>query len=137
MANKIVFEDYSIKVKAAIDERIDIALEECAGELESAVKRNTRVDTGQLKNSWTHRVNTATHTAVIGSPLENAILEEFGTGEHALNGNGRQGGWRYQDARGNWHYTTGKTPQRAFHRAYTGLKNKIISYIQNSFKGLK
>ena len=77
----VVFEDNSIKVKAAIDKRINIALEECAGELESAAKRNTRVSSsggGGTKNNWRHRVDSGKHEAIIGNPLENAIWEEFG-----------------------------------------------------------
>lgn len=132
--SNIVFEDYTIKVKAAIDDRIDAVLEECAGELESQVKRNIRVDTGKTKNSFRHVVTN--HKATIGSSDENSIWEEFGTGEHALQGNGRKGGWSYKDEKGEWHFTHGKKPSRAFWNAYTVLKNKIINHIQNSLKGL-
>ena len=135
MAN-VVFEDYKIQVQNAIDSNINAVLEECAGEIESQVKRNTRVDTGKTKNSFQHKVVDSEHTAYIGSNYENAIWEEFGTGEYALQGNGRKGGWAYKDAKGDWHYTTGKKPSRAFFKAYTSLKNKIISRIQNALKGL-
>ena len=131
----VVFEDYTIEVQGAIDDKINAVLEECAGEMESAVKRNSRVDTGKTKNSFQHAVDNATHTAVIGSNDENAIWEEFGTGEYALQG-GRKGGWAYKDAKGEWHFTYGKKPSRAFWKAYTALKSKIINYIQNAFKGL-
>ena len=123
MASKIVFEDYTIKVKEAMDGRINAVLEECAGELESQVKRNTRVDTGKTKNSFRHHVDDDSHTATIGSDYENAIWEEFGTGEHALEGNGRKGGWIYVDEKGDGHFTRGKTPSRAFWNSYTSLKN--------------
>lgn len=68
-------------------------LEETSGEIESQVKRNTRTDFGQLKNSWTHQVDRGAGEAVVGSPLENAIWEEYGTGEHAAEGNGRSTPW--------------------------------------------
>ena len=134
----VIFEDYTIEVQGAIDAKIEAVLEECAGELESQVKRNTRVDTGQTKNSWQHHVDVEddTHTATIGSSLENAIWEEFGTGEYALKGNGRKGGWSYKDAKGDWYHTNGKKPSRAFFKAFTTLKNKIITRIQNALKGL-
>lgn len=132
----IVFEDFSIQVKGAIDDKINIALEECAGELESQVKRNTRVATGKTKNSFRHHVDTDSHVATIGSSEENAIWEEFGTGEYALHGNGRKGGWYYVDEKGDGHFTHGKKPSRAFWNAYTALKAKIISHIQESLKGL-
>lgn len=64
-----------------------------SGELEAQVKRNTRVDTGQTKGSWTYKVDEANGEAMVGSPQENAIWEEFGTGQYALNGDGeRQNG---------------------------------------------
>lgn len=133
----VKFEDYTIEVKNAMDDRINAVLEECAGELESQVKRNTRVDTGKTKNSFRHRVDDESHTAHIGSDYENAIWEEFGTGEHALEGNGRKGGWAYEDPRtGETIWTHGKRPSRAFWNAYTSLKNKIIKHIQEFMKGL-
>ena len=133
----VKFQDYTIQVKAAIESVADNVLEEVAGELESKVKRKTAVDTGQTKNSWTHRVRSDgdLHEAVIGSPMENAIWEEFGTGEHALNGDGRKGGWSYKDEKGNWHHTMGKHPRRPFWKAYTALKNKLIKHIQDAIKG--
>ena len=132
----VVFEDYFIEVQNTLDGKINAVLEECAGEIESQVKRNTRVDTGRTKNSWQHKVVDSEHTAYIGSNYENAIWEEFGTGEYALEGNGRKGGWVYKDAKGDWHRTTGKKPSRAFFKAYTSLKNRVINRIQNSLKGL-
>lgn len=132
----VVFEDFTIEVQNAMDDRINIALEEAAGELESQVKRNTRVKTGKTKNSFRHKVIDAEHKAYIGSDYENAIWEEFGTGEHALKGDGRKGGWAYKDVKGDWHFTNGKKPSRAFWNAYVNLKNKIISHIQNALKGL-
>lgn len=132
----VEFQDFGIQVKAAMDDKINAVLEECAGELESQVKRNSRVKTGKTKNSFRHIVVDSEHTAYIGSSDENAIWEEFGTGEHALKGNGRKGGWSYQDAKGDWYHTFGKKPSRAFWRAYTSLKNKIINRIQEFMKGL-
>lgn len=133
---KIEFKDNTIQVKEAIDNKINAVLEECAGEIESQTKRNSRVKTGKTKSSFRHHVDDAQHVATIGSSDENAIWEEFGTGEHALKGDGRKGGWFYEDEEGNGHFTHGKKPSRAFWKAYTALKSKIINHIQNSLKGL-
>ena len=132
----VKFQDFTINVTNAIDDRINAVLEECAGELESQVKRNSRVDTGKTKNSFSHKIDDAEHIAYIGSDSENAIWEEFGTGEHAIEGNGRKGGWYYVDAKGNGHFTYGKKPSRAFWKAYTSMKSSIIKRIQDSLKGL-
>ena len=136
MASKVEFKDFTIEVKDVINDGVNVVLEECAGELESQVKRNSRVATGKTKNSFRHKVDEDTHVAYIGSSDENAIWEEFGTGEHALEGNGRKGGWAYRDEKGDWYFTHGKKPSRAFWKAYTSMKNKIIKRIQEFMKGL-
>lgn len=136
---EIKFIDHSEEVKGVIAELAFASLEEAAGELESQVKRNTKVVTGQTKNSWQHRVTgsmmAGEYRASVGSDYENAIWEEFGTGDYALNGDGRKGGWFYEDEEGNGHFTHGKKPKRPFHKAYTTLKNKLIKFIQDRFKG--
>lgn len=134
MANNVEFKDFSFEVKKAMGDKIIAALEECAGEIESQTKRNSRVKTGKTKNSFRHIVIDSEQIAYIGSNDENAIWEEFGTGEYALNGDGRQGGWFYKDEEGHGHFTHGKTPSRAFWKAFNSLKNKIINRIQNSLK---
>ena len=136
MANNVIFEDFTAKVEGAIDDKINAVLEECAGELESQAARNTRVDTGFTKGSWKHHVDDGKHEATIGNTAENSIWEEFGTGEYALKGDGRKGGWSYKDEKGDWHHTHGKKPSRAFWNAFNSLKNKIVNRIQNSLKGL-
>ena len=135
--SKIKFHDHSEKVKEVIAELAYSSLEEAAGELETQVKRNTKVKTGQTKNSWQHRVSKSgeDYVAAVGSDYENAIWEEFGTGDYALNGDGRKGGWFYKDEKGNGHFTHGKRPRRPFHKAYTTKKNKLIKFIQDRFKG--
>lgn len=133
---KVEFINFRIEVEEIMDDRINAVLEECAGEMESAVKRNSRVKTSQTRNSFKHKVIDSEHTAYIGSDHENAIWEEFGTGEYALEGNGRQGGWYYEDEDGNGHFTRGKKPSRAFWHAYTSLKKAIISHIQEALKGM-
>ena len=140
MAGEVYFEDNTLKVIDETESIIEATLLECAAEIVSATARNTRVKTGQLKNSWRSNVSKTSsgYEAVIGSPLENAIWEEFGTGEYALHGDGRKGGWGYPDPKNPEEtiWTYGKKPNRAFHKAYTTMKNKIIKRIQDAMKGL-
>lgn len=135
----IKFIDHTEEVKSVIAELAFSSLEEAAGELESAVKRNTKVKTGQTKNSWQHKVTgsmmAGEFKASVGSDYQNAIWEEFGTGDYALKGNGRKGGWFYVDEEGNGHFTHGKRPRRPFWNAYTTMKNKLIKFIQERFRG--
>lgn len=135
MANNVQFQDFSMQVKAALEEAAVQFLHEAAGELASQTARNSPVDTGQLKNSWQYKVDENKLEATIGSPLENAIWNEFGTGEYALNGDGRKGGWFYEDRKGEGHFTHGKHPQRTMHKAFTKLKPKIIKRAEQVLKG--
>lgn len=132
----VKFTDNRMQVMEAMKDAALQYLAEAAGEMVSQTARETAVDTGQLKGSWNYKIDEAKLEATIGSPLENAIWEEFGTGEYALNGDGRKGGWVYEDAKGDWHRTRGKPPKRVFYRTYTRLKNPLIRRAKEIFKGL-
>ena len=64
-------------------------LHEACGELASAVRNNQRVRTGRTRQSWRYVVDEEKLEGCVASDSENAVWEEFGTGEYALNGNGR------------------------------------------------
>lgn len=99
------FEDFSIQVKAEINEKTLKWLREWAHEITSHAQRNCSTDqsySSQLRGSYANIVDEENGKATIGSPLEQAFWEEFGTGEHAdtnKNGGkpGRQGWWVYKD----------------------------------------
>lgn len=128
------FEDYSAQVKAALNEGIITGLYHAAAEIQSQAADNSRVATGQLRKSWDYIVNEGAYEATIGSPLENAIWEEFGTGEYAAHGDGRKGGWSYKDDSGDWHHTKGKTPNHTLQKAFGRKKNTAIQLIINAIK---
>lgn len=129
----VEFQDFSVQVKEAVGEKAAQFIEEAAGEIESAARRNSRVDTGQLKGSWDHQVNESAQEATIGSPLQNAIWEEFGTGEYAAGGDGRKGGWYYVDSEGNGHFTHGKKPNHTLQKAFDSTKIAIIRRAKQIF----
>lgn len=133
----VTFKDFSIQVKGVIDGAVMQYLEEAGGEMVAQTTRRTPVDTGQLKNSWTYEVDRSAKKCTIGSPLENAIWNEWGTGEYALHGDGRKGGWIYQDKQGNWHKTKGKHPQRTFENAFNSIKNKLLKRAEEVLKGMR
>lgn len=133
MANQIKFEDNRVKVYGSIDSAIEQFLTEASGEIVSQTARNSRVDTGQLKASWQGIVKG--NEAIVGSPLENAVWEEYGTGIHAENGNGRKGGWAYEDRHGNTVWTMGKTKNpKGLRYTFNTLLPKIKKYAYNAFK---
>lgn len=140
-------------------------LEETSGEIESQTKRNTRVDTAETKNSWTHQVDEGKKEAVIGSDKENAIWEEYGTGEHAADGNGRSGYWVFVKGSGtssmaknqktytleeakkvvamlrdkglDAYYTNGKEPNPALHNAWDSVIPKAKKNLPALLKKIK
>ena len=129
----VEFQDFSIQVKGAIDDAVLQYLEEAGSILQRQAANNTRVGTGETAGKWNYIVDSSAGRCTIGNPLQNAIWEEFGTGEFAYAGNGRRGGWYYQDDNGKWHHTFGKTPTRAFHNAYVTKKGIIIQRAKQLF----
>ncbi len=133
----IEFKSNFKEVTDKIELEIYNALEEASGAVEKQVKQNQRVKTGQTKGSWKHHVNKSKHEGYIGSNYENAIWEEFGTGIHALNGNGRKTPWVYTPDDGETFYRTkGKKPLRPLYKAMTLLRPKIKKYFEKRFKNL-
>jgi len=104
VADNVKFQDFSFKVKADLNEVSINWLDETGFAIASHAQRNCKTDyedSGkQLKGSYRHEVNEKAGEVQIGSPLEAAYWEEFGTGEYAdthKNGGkpGRQGWWVY------------------------------------------
>lgn len=132
----VKFTNNSIKVKTALKEAGVAWLHEACGEIEAQTKRNSKVLTGKTKGSYQYRVDEDSLEGVVGSDSQNAIWEEFGTGEYAINGDGRKGGWFYKDERGNGHFTHGKKAKRPMFRAYTAMKAQLQKMAQEKFGGL-
>ena len=99
MANSFEFIDFSIQVTEAMNDALIAALYEAAGELHARTVRNSRQGHkyGDLsaRALWEYLVDEGDMKAQVGSPYEAGYWEEFGTGEHAQNGDGRKGWWVY------------------------------------------
>ena len=132
------FTDNSIQIKGMLNDKAIAWLYEACGELASQTASNTRRGrTGQTAGSWTYKIDEGELQGKVGSPLENAVWEEFGTGEYALKDDGRKGGWYYQDEYdGKWHHTYGKTPTRALHNAFITLRTPLKRRANDIFKGV-
>lgn len=128
------FKDNREAVKEKLHQCGAAWLHEASAELSSQVMRNQRVRTGRTKGSWRYLVDEEKMEAYVASDAMNAVYEEFGTGEYALEGNGRKGGWWYMDEKGKYHFTKGKKPHRPLYRAYTMLKEKIIARAKAIFQ---
>lgn len=117
----VEFEDYSIRVKTALNDGAIKGLYEAGNEIKSQVQRLTRVDTGHLKDNWKLHVDDSAYEATIGNPLQNAIWEEYGTGEYAAAGDGTPG----------FH---GKKPNRALARGFAEKRNIAVKLIERAIK---
>lgn len=131
----VEFKDYSEKIIGEMSKAVEAFLYESADMVKGDAANLSRVNIGQLRGSWQYDVSLSDKTATVGSPLQNAVWEEFGTGEYALKGNGRKGGWAYQDFEGDWHFTHGKKPQRMLFKAFEFNKSAIINRAKQIMKG--
>lgn len=102
------------------------ALEKCGLTAEGYAKMLCPVDTGNLRNSITHRVDEGEPAVYIGSALEYAPYPELGTGIYTPGG--RPTPWLYQDAKGNWHFTHGQ-------RAQPFLKPAVADHV-STYRGI-
>lgn len=93
MANNIEYTNNSVQVTAALKNAVKKWLYEAGGELQARIIRNSRTRTGQTKGSYQYHVDEENGVCTVGSALENAVWEEFGTGEYAVNNDGRKNGW--------------------------------------------
>lgn len=132
----VKFTNNSVRVKTTLKEAGIAWLYEACGEIEAQTKRNSKVVTGKTKGSYQCRVDEDNLEGFVGSDSQNAIWEEFGTGEYAINGDGRKGGWFYKDEKGNGHFTHGKKAKRPMFRAYTALKAQLQKMAQERFGGM-
>ena len=97
------------------------ALERCGSQAEGYAKDLAPVDTGNLRNSISHKVDDGEPAVYIGSNTSYAPYVELATGIYAEGG--RPTPWVYQDENGNWHWTRGN-------RAHPFLKPAVAEHPQ-------
>ena len=103
------FKDNSGAILSAFHSAVEKALEECGLVAEGYAKKLAPVDTGNLRNSISHKVDPEEPAVYIGSNSLYAAYQEFGTGIYT--DGGRDTPWVYQDEKGNWHWTRGNKAQ--------------------------
>lgn len=100
----VTFNDFSDEVLEAFDEACIRALERCGQQAEGYAKDLCPVDTGNLRNSISHRVDEADPAAYIGTNSEYGGYVELGTGRHSSIGGGTpKTHWVYMGDDGEWH----------------------------------
>ena len=163
----VEFQDFSFKVTEAMEEALIAGLYEATGELQARTKRNSRQGHtyGDIQATalWEAKVNEGAMEGQVGSPHEAGYWEEFGTGEHALNGGGRQGWWVYIEGQDSGtggksystkeeaeeaarflrrvkkleaHATNGIDPNRPLHKAFSSARPVVQAIFESKLKGL-
>lgn len=125
--------DHSDEVLAALQEAAERALEKCGLVPEGYAKRLAPVDTGNLRNSITHKVDPEEPAVYIGTNSEYGAYVELGTGKYYPGG--RPTPWKYQDANGNWHWTAGNKAQPYLKPAVADHANQYRAIIEDELHG--
>lgn len=155
----VEFKDYSMQVKAALNDTTKAWLNTWANEIAAQAKDNTQLDGDagiELRKSYKADVDDGAGEAKIGTPLEAGYWEEYGTGEYAVHGDGRKGWWVYKDGykgnggkqlteaqakaiaarKPNVHATNGRKPAATLEKAFLFVKPKAEADLENRLKGL-
>lgn len=132
MANDFIFIDNSKMVLEEFQVACLRALERCGMEAEGYAKDLAPVDTGNLRNSISHKVDPEEPAVYIGTNVEYAAFVELATGIYAEGG--RQDPWVYQDDEGNWHWTRGNKAQPFLKPAVANHKETYRRIIEDELK---
>ena len=131
-----IFVDNSKEFFSAFNGAMAKALERCGMQAEGYAKENITaqkaVDTGNLRNSISHKVDPSQKRVYIGSSVEYAAYVELGTGKYA--DGGRKDPWVYQDTEGNWHHTNGQRARPYLKPAVADHKQTYRNIIEDELK---
>ena len=128
----VQFTDNSKEVLQALRHATIRGLEKCGLVAEGYAKKLTPVDTGNLRNSISHRVEESELVVYIGTNNEYAAYVELGTGKYAEGG--RKDPWVFQDDNGNWHHTNGQRAQPYLKPAVADHKQTYRNIIEDELK---
>ncbi|MDQ7818830.1 MAG: hypothetical protein RDU14_17515 [Melioribacteraceae bacterium] len=95
-----------------------------AGHVGSELKA---VDKGQYLNSFVHDVieMDGEIVGVVANTAGHSPFIEFGTGQYAESGNGRQTPWFWKDENDVWHFTRGMKPRPIMRTGFDESQNGI------------
>lgn len=130
MADDVLFIDNSRLFREEFESACKRALERCGMQAEGYAKDLVPVDTGNLRNSITHKV--AEDEVYIGTNNEYAAYVELGTGKYTQGG--RPDPWVYQDDNGNWHHTHGQRAQPYLKPAVADHKQTYRNIIKDELE---
>lgn len=129
----LIINDNSHAVLELLAQAKERALERMGMQAEGYAVDLVPTDTGNLKNSLTHKVDAGADKVYIGTDVEYASYVELGTGIYAETG-GRPTPWVYQDDDGNWHHTRGQEPQPYLRPALNDHKQTYGNILEDELK---
>lgn len=155
----VEFQDFSIQVKAELNDITKAWLHTWANEIAAKAKDGVAMDGEagvQLRGSYRADVDESAGSAKVGTSLESGYWEEYGTGEYAVHGDGRKGWWVYKDGyQGNggkvlteaeakaiaasdpsMHASNGRKPSYTLEKAFTVTEPKAIADLETKLGGL-
>lgn len=130
----VVFNDYSADVLNEFHDAVLRALERCGEQAEGYAKDLAPVDTGNLRNSISHKVDDGEAAVYIGTNVFYAPYVELATGIYAEGG--RPTPWVYRDDEGNWHWTAGNPAQPFLAPAVKDHAQTYRNIIADELKGM-
>lgn len=128
------FKDNGPFMKERIQNAVDRALERMGLQAEGYAIDLAPVDTSNLQQNITHKVDAAADKVYVGTDVEYAVYVELGTGIHKEGGGGRPTPWVYQDEKGNWHRTSGQEPQPFLRPAAKDHKRTYANILEDELK---
>jgi hypothetical protein len=137
--SEVEFKDHTKEALSALQRVANQGLIKVAEILVSQTKSLTPVKTGALRGSIQRtepELNGTMAKISVGTPLMYGLYLEYGTGEHAENGQGRKGGWVYIDARGKGHFTKGLEPRKMFRTAARVKAPDAMAVFAKTLKGI-
>lgn len=121
--------------KIANAENVQKAIQNACLLVEREAKQKAPKGNGELRRSITSRleIDKDDIQGVVFTPLFYAPYVEYGTGLFAENGNGRKDvPWCYQDAKGEWHFSSGQHPIPFLRPALNNNREEINKMIEEA-----
>lgn len=131
------FTNNSKAVKDALKKANKAAMTKSCEVVVAQAKSLSLVKHSKLKDELSYKIEESPDgsiTGTVGSPTHYAPFVEFGTGEYAEKGDGRKGGWSYEDEEGDWWHTYGQEAKPYLRPAFRLNKDNIEKFFGKELK---
>ena len=114
--------------KLSSGEKLEPALQKSCALVERSAKQKAPKGSGDLRRSITSKVEN--NEGIVYTPLHYAPYVEYGTGIHAEQHGRTNVPWKYKDAEGKWHTTSGMSPHPYMRPAMLENRDKIVEILK-------